>query len=276
VVVVAWAPIAAAGSWAAVAILASAAVSGYALAWIVFGVPALRESYARTAAAVLFVAEVVAILLVGESADVPFGLLVAAHAANVSVLLALVLRYAWPLVAGGALVTAWIAVLQWQAPVSTASGTWSRLLVLSGALYALFVAYPFAVSRRRPADREPYAVALAASAMFFFAAHAAFEAAGFSSVVGIIPVFESAVLAVLLRHLLRTEPAGQRDLGRLALVAGGALAFVTVAIPLQLREQWITIGWALEGAALAWLYRRIPHRGLLYFALGLLAAVLCA
>jgi uncharacterized membrane protein len=146
-------------------------------------------------------------------------------------------------------------------------------LLLSGVFYVLFVAYPFAVSRRRPADREPYAVALAASAMFFFAAHAAFEAGSLSSVVGIIPVFESAVLAVLLRHLLRTEPAGQRDLGRLALVAGGALAFITVAIPLQLREQWITIGWALEGAALAWLYRRIPHRGLLYFALGLLAAV---
>jgi uncharacterized membrane protein len=146
-------------------------------------------------------------------------------------------------------------------------------LLLSSVFYVLFVAYPFAVSRRRPADREPYAVALAASAMFFFAAHAAFEAGSLSSVVGIIPVFESAVLAVLLRHLLRTEPAGQRDLGRLALVAGGALAFITVAIPLQLREQWITIGWALEGAALAWLYRRIPHRGLLYFALGLLAAV---
>ena len=38
---------------------------------------------------------------------------------------------------------------------------------------------------------------------------------------------------------------------------------MTVAIPLQLNHQWITIGWALEGAALAWLYRRIPHRGLL-------------
>ena len=48
------------------------------------------------------------------------------------------------------------------------------------------------------------------------------------------------------------------------MVAGAALAFVTVAIPLQLHHQWITIGWALEGAALAWLYRRIPHRGLLY------------
>ena len=70
-----------------------------------------------------------------------------------------------------------------------------------------------------------------------------------------------------------SQPAGERDLGRLALVAGAALAFATVAIPLQLRHQWITIGWALEGAALAWLYRRIPHRGLLYSASALLAAV---
>ena len=48
---------------------------------------------------------------------------------------------------------------------------------------------------------------------------------------------------------------------------------MTVAIPLQLRHQWITIGWALEGAALAWVYRRIPHRGLLYSGVALMTAV---
>jgi uncharacterized membrane protein len=68
------------------------------------------------------------------------------------------------------------------------------------------------------------------------------------------------------------EPAGQRDLGRLAVVGGAALAFVTVAIPLQLDRQWITIGWALEGAALAWLFVRVPHRGLLNTGLALLGA----
>jgi uncharacterized membrane protein len=80
-------------------------------------------------------------------------------------------------------------------------------------------------------------------------------------------------MALLLRELLRIEPTASRDLGRLALVAGTALGFATVAIPLQLAHQWITIGWALEGAALAWTYRRIPHRGLLYWALALLAVV---
>jgi len=80
-------------------------------------------------------------------------------------------------------------------------------------------------------------------------------------------------MAILLRQLLRMERSGARDLGRLALVAGTALAFATVAIPLQLHRQWITIGWALEAAALSWLFRRIRHRGLLYWSLGLFGAV---
>ncbi len=46
---------------------------------------------------------------------------------------------------------------------------------------------------------------------------------------------------------------------------------MTVAIPLQLKHQWITIGWMLEGAALSWLYRRIPHRGLLCWGVALMS-----
>ena len=97
--------------------------------------------------------------------------------------------------------------------------------------------------------------------------------AGYGAIVGVVPVALGAVALVHLRHLLRLQPAGARDLGRLALVAGVVLAFLTVAIPLQLDRQWITIGWALEGAAVAWLYTRIPHRGLLVASLGLLGAV---
>ena len=63
-------------------------------------------------------------------------------------------------------------------------------------------------------------------------------------------------LAVLVAQLVRMErraPEGvkaERDAGRLALVAGAVLAFVTAAIPLQLDREWITLGWALLAAAL--------------------------
>jgi uncharacterized membrane protein len=139
---------------------------------------------------------------------------------------------------------------------------WVRLLVLAFAMYAVFTAYPIVVGSRARGERDPYLAAVLGSVMFFFAARAALVAGGFTWMVGALPVFEGAVMALLLRQLLQIEPTGQRDLGRLALVAGSALAFVTVAIPLQLERQWITIGWALEGVALLWLFHRVPHNGL--------------
>jgi uncharacterized membrane protein len=148
-----------------------------------------------------------------------------------------------------------------------------QLLFLSFAIYAVFIAYPLVLGRRAQGDREPSIAAVLASFMFFFAARAALMAGGYGWIVGALPVVEGAVMALLLRQLLRMEEPGARDMGRLALVAGTALAFVTVAIPLQLHRQWITIGWALEGAALAWLFKRIRHRGLHYWSLGLFGAV---
>ncbi len=53
-----------------------------------------------------------------------------------------------------------------------------------------------------------------------------------------------------------------------------AAGFVTLAIPLQLEQEWITIGWALEALALTVLWRRFDHAGLKYLAFAL-AAVVC-
>jgi uncharacterized membrane protein len=147
------------------------------------------------------------------------------------------------------------------------------VLGLPLVLYAVFTLYPFVLGKRARGSRDPYFTAIAGSVFFFFAARAALLQGELAAFLGVAPVAEGAIMALLLRELLRMEPSGTRDLGRLALVAGSALAFATVAIPLQLRHQWITIGWAFEGAALAWVYRRIPHRGLLYWSTALLTLV---
>jgi uncharacterized membrane protein len=57
---------------------------------------------------------------------------------------------------------------------------------------------------------------------------------------------------------------------RLAWFGGIALYFFTAIVPLQFHRQWITISWAMEGAALIWLFGRVPHRGLLQLGYGLL------
>jgi uncharacterized membrane protein len=171
-----------------------------------------------------------------------------------------------------ALAVSGVAIFQWQEGHDL-QAEWPQLLVLSGAIYALFTGYALIVGPREPERREPWLVALGAAALTFVAAREAFEAGDLEWMIGVVPVVLGAVTAILLRSLLRLETPGQRDLTRLALVAGVALAFVTVAIPLQLDHQWITIGWALEGAALAWLYGRVPHRGVLLACAALFVAV---
>ena len=87
-------------------------------------------------------------------------------------------------------------------------------------------------------------------------------------------MFEAFVAAALLVYALRvTEPSPPRDVGRLALLAAVALGFTTTAIPLQLDNEWLTVAWALETTALAWLYRRLKHTGLLWATLALAVAV---
>jgi len=150
---------------------------------------------------------------------------------------------------------------------------WRSILVFATPLYLAFVGYPLALGRRAGAAHGPYLAAVVAGVPFFFFARYALVLGGFGQVIGALPLTLAAFMAVLLQRLLVLEPPDARTQGRLALVAAAALAFVTVAVPLQLDKEWITVGWALEGAALAWLFRRVPHRGLLWWALSLCAVV---
>lgn len=255
-------------SWSLVGLGASAAASVFALLWI----PIDKDRIARRgAAAVLFLGEATAIIA-ARGTPFPFGIVVAAHVANLVVLLSLTFIERWRGVALWCVAAGCCAIAAQWLMVDLATG-WLRLLVLSSAIYAVFIAYPLVLGRRAQGERDPSVAAVLASFIMFAAARSALVAGGYGWMVGALPVAQSGVMAILLRQLLRMEQPGARDRGRLALVAGTALAFVTVAIPLQLHRQWITIGWAVEGAALAWLFRRIRHRGLLYWALGLLGAV---
>jgi uncharacterized membrane protein len=258
--------------WAPTALGAAAASSGFAIAWLaVARRSGTLESAARGAAICLLLSQIAVILAASNQVPPPLAAIVLSHVIYVSALLTISWKRRWQSMALVAVGLPWIAALAWQV---NHPAEWKELLVLGSALYAVFIAYPIVLGERARGERHPYMAAVLASAMFFFTARSALMSGGYESIVGIVPVVAGAVMAWLLRSLLKLEQAGQRDLGRLALVAGAALAFVTVAIPLQLKHQWITIGWAVEGAALAWLYRRIPHRGLFWAASALLATVM--
>ena len=273
VVVFAWSQIASPQAWALVKLGAAEVTVAYALGWLsLMTRRGPKTAPAVAAGIVLFVAELTLVIAAAPTGNLRFEALVAGHLINLGLLLWLAWRQGWNWVAPAAVLPAWFAAFAWR----TGHGAveqWRTALLLPLSMYTLFVGYPFILGRRARGSRDPFFTAIAGSAFFFFTARAALLQGGLEGYVGIVPVVEGVVMALLLRMLLRLEPAGTRDLGRLALVAGAALAFATVAIPLQLRHQWITIGWALEGAALAWVYRRIPHRGLFFWTVGLLGLV---
>lgn len=154
---------------------------------------------------------------------------------------------------------------------------WRSQLAFTTPVFLAFVAYPLILGRRAGNARAPHLATVLASVLYFFQARTSIDVGGYGAFIGALPVIEAGLLALVLARLIQLERAGEprtpAEIARLALIAGAALGFVTLAIPLQLERNWITIGWALEGAALAWLYSRLPHRGLLLFAVGLCAVV---
>jgi uncharacterized membrane protein len=202
----------------------------------------------------------------------PAGVHAAAHLA----LLAALLGVAWAadvhVLAVLGVVPAAFAAFAWGAE-ATGPDVWKERLLIAAPAYLLVVAYPLLLGRRAGKSREPYLAAVLASAAFFFLARKELLEGGWAGQIGLLPVAQAVLMALVLVRLRRLGFSASEDSSRLALVAGALLAFVTVAIPLQFEKQWITIFWALLGAGLAWLSGRIPHRGLVLWAAGLLAAV---
>ncbi len=143
-------------------------------------------------------------------------------------------------------------------------------LMFAAILYAPFILYPLFLGRRVKQSMAPHFAAALASAVFFIAAYDSLERMRLADWHGVMAVGIGLVMVVLLWRLLRID----ENTSRLALVAGTALAFFTAAIPLQFENEWLTVALALEAAALAWLFSRIPHRGLLLWSGGLAIAVL--
>jgi Predicted membrane protein (DUF2339) len=263
VVLMVWSAIADAAPWPNVALAATLAVAAYAALFYVLS----RRAFTLGAAAALLLGHVVAITVSASADERPFAMLLVTHA----------------LLAVGTLVLAAVAEVHLLAVLSVpltaiatayaSPGTPGQKFTFALVLYAAYILYPLALGARVKKSIEPHLAAVMASVPFFFFARSAMNETGLGYMIGVLPVAQALVLLVVLVRLLRAEGPAERDLTRLALVAASALAFATVAIPLQLEKQWITIGWALEGAALVWLFRRIPHRGLLVWAAALLAAV---
>jgi Predicted membrane protein (DUF2339) len=149
------------------------------------------------------------------------------------------------------------------------------ILAAYAGLYLAFLVLPFVLPasmtsgwRERPL---PWVTSALAGPAFFLVLYRAVVAGWGKAWIAVLPVLLAALSVAALAGVSRRFPPGGPERARklrldyLALFAALALGFVALAIPLQVGRQWITLGWALEAAAVWWLFGRLPHPGLKYF-----------
>jgi uncharacterized membrane protein len=152
----------------------------------------------------------------------------------------------------------------------------NRALPLAGlpwyvVFYGAFLAFPFVMRKRLKTEIPWIAAALSGLAHFFLVYKSVSVVVG-NAYIGLVPaIFALPTLAALYEAIQKVDLKDPRRNTVLAWFGGVALFFITIIIPLQFNKEWVTLGWALEGTALLWLFLRVPHPGLKTWGLGLLA-----
>ncbi len=145
------------------------------------------------------------------------------------------------------------------------------LLMLASVL--LFTAWPLFFAGLRE-NRWALRASALAGPFGFGAAYGFFKGALGEAYLAGLPLALAAVSGAALRIFRNFPNVSQRPRQHGTVwYAAVALSFVAIAIPLQLQKEWVLIGWALQGAVLIQLWRKLDHPGLKYFALSLLALV---
>ncbi len=136
----------------------------------------------------------------------------------------------------------------------------------------LFMVYPFAFKDAFKESITPWAASALSGIGHFLLIYDLTKQAYPSSIMGLLPALFTVPPLIGLVFLLRSGTDSQIRNSQLAWFGGVTLFFITLIFPVQFDRQWLTLGWALEGAALCWLFNRIPHQGLRYVGIGLLTA----
>jgi len=129
--------------------------------------------------------------------------------------------------------------------------------------FAVFALFPFLFLKQFSGKVVPWAAAAMAGPPQFFLIHRFVSAVYPNQMMGLLPAAFAIPGLLSLVVVLKKIPAENKSrLTQLAWFGGVALFFITLIFPIQFDRQWITIGWALEGVALLWLFHRVPHPGL--------------
>ncbi|BDC52483.1 hypothetical protein F183_A47980 [Bryobacterales bacterium F-183] len=157
-----------------------------------------------------------------------------------------------PFGAGVALLSYWVGVAVVSAP-RIAEHVTELALCYTVVHLGVFAWTAVRASSATGSQTKSDLLSVAASGAIYFGAMYALLRTEYSAYLGLFTVAVAASYLLLGYLLYRGVPAENRDLSGPLLAAGLALAFLALAVPIQLTGYRITIGWAIQSAALTWI-----------------------
>ncbi|MDR1195476.1 MAG: DUF2339 domain-containing protein [Endomicrobium sp.] len=94
------------------------------------------------------------------------------------------------------------------------------------------------------------------------------------SYLGAIPAIFAVIYGFAVLYILRLGKMEDKfQKSRVGFFASSLLFFVTLIFPMQFKTQWLILGWAMEAAALIWLFKIIHYKPLKYWGFWIFAAI---
>jgi len=131
--------------------------------------------------------------------------------------------------------------------------------LITVAFFVFFTWTPWRVLRTGRADTGDLTLSVLNAAAYFSASYDLLHSA-YGPYLGLLAAALALLHLGVAREIRRVVPAA-------TLYAGVAACFTTLAIPIQFSAWRVTIAWALEAAALAWIGARAASRKLIWIAL---------
>lgn len=168
--------------------------------------------------------------------------------------------------------TFWVAYLIWRSVNGKPEEATTIFLGLSIA-FVMYLAWTiFQTSVRHAETRSSDLAILALNGPVYFGSSYLLLNPSYHAWMGLLAVAVAGA-NLLTGARLWKEQARTQDDRPVLLALGLALAFITLAIPIQFTEFRITLSWALEAAALVWIGRRTGEDRIMFGALAVYALV---
>src|SRR5258708_19179151 len=167
----------------------------------------------------------------------------------------------------------WALYASWynSFPGEPALGTTLAFLTLA---FLLFFAWPpWRILIRKAELQVPELLVLSLNAVAFFGAAYKLLTVDYHAYLGLFTVALGGLYVSLGLELWRQSPPARRDSRPVLLALVVALTLITLAAPIQFTAYRITLGWAVEAAALTWIGKRARSERMVWAALCIFALV---